>query len=164
MSGKYATMNVSSVKKSVYLFCFSFGWLLFFAAPIQAASASWTQTDWSGGSGQTNWSDGTKFSASSNAAVGTSGQITISDTHTTAEEFSNSGFETDLTGWSTPSYALDDQFSTDKVAGEVNGTLAEPTGGVRTVVDTEGKLSISNGLLSIIRGKTVSPGYGDPAI
>ncbi len=38
---------------------------------------SWTQTDWSGGGGQTNWSNATKFSTSTNIATSTAGQITL---------------------------------------------------------------------------------------
>jgi len=69
----------------------------------------------------------------------------------------NSGFETDLTSWtSTLSYTLNDQFTTDRAAGAVNGTSAEPTGGTRTVVDTNSKLSISSSQLSFATGGTVS--------
>src|SRR3972149_8255471 len=61
-------------------------------------------------------------------------------------KLSNGTFETDLSGW-TYGHILDDQFTTDRAAGAVNGTSAEPTGGTRTVTDTESKLSISSGLL-----------------
>lgn len=45
-------------------------------------------------------------------------------------------------------YLLRDEFTTALVAGAVNGTLSEPSGHTRTVVDTTSKLSISaaNGL------------------
>lgn len=76
----------------------------------------------------------------------------------------NSGFESDLSSWSeVPSYTLNDQFTTDRAAGAVNGTSAEPTGGTRTVVDTENKLSISSSQLSFAGGKT-SPAWADPQI
>src|SRR3990167_10633079 len=59
-------------------------------------------------------------------------------------KITNGGFETDLSSWTEViSYVLNDQFTTDRAAGAVNGTSAEPTGGTRTVVDTNGKLSIT---------------------
>lgn len=65
----------------------------------------------------------------------------------------NSTFNSDLTSWSeVPSYTLNDQFTTDLAAGAVNGTSAEPTGGTRTVVDTNSKLSIAGGQLSFATG------------
>lgn len=60
-------------------------------------------------------------------------------------------------------YDLLDQFLTDRAAGAVNGTQAEPTGGVRTVVDTESKLSLSGGKATFSGGKA-SPAYGDPGL
>lgn len=47
-------------------------------------------------------------------------------------------------------YLLNDEFNINRAAGAVNGTSAEPTGGTRTVVDTNGKLSITGGQLSIL--------------
>lgn len=38
---------------------------------------------------------------------------------------------------------LVDTFDTNRAAGSVNGTAAEPGAGVRTVVDTQSKLSIT---------------------
>ena len=65
----------------------------------------------------------------------------------------NPTFDSDLTSWSeVPSYTLNDQFTTDRSAGAVNGTSAEPTGGTRTVVDTNSKLSISSSQLSFATG------------
>lgn len=58
-------------------------------------------------------------------------------------------------------YFLFDDFLTSLAAGSVNGTAAEPTGGVRTVVDTNGKLSIVQGALSI---ETGGSGNGNPGI
>ena len=49
-------------------------------------------------------------------------------------------------------YLLYDAFTTDRAAGAVNGTSAEPTGGTRTVVDTNNKLSITGGQLSFAAG------------
>lgn len=43
----------------------------------------WVQTDWSGGSGQTSWSDETKFFSSSQISHATSGEISLSSTTTT---------------------------------------------------------------------------------
>lgn len=45
------------------------------------------------------------------------------------------------------SYYLYDRFSTALAAGSINGTLAEPVGGVRSVTDTGSKMSISGGVL-----------------
>lgn len=60
-------------------------------------------------------------------------------------------------------YDLYDKFTTARAAGSVNGTLAEPVGGVRTVNDTENKLSLSGGAVSIAGGITVNE-WGDPSI
>lgn len=76
-------------------------------------------------------------------------------------KLSNGTFDTNLTSWSeVPSYALNDQFTTDRAAGAVNTTSAEPTGGARTVVDTTSKMSISSGALTVSGKNTV----GDPRI
>ena len=53
-------------------------------------------------------------------------------------------------------YYLYDTFSTDRAAGAVNGTLAEPVGGVRAVTDTNSKITISGGLLSFATGLAVN--------
>ena len=53
---------------------------LFLVNPVYAASSPWTQTDWVGGSGQTSWSDTTKFDSSSNVTTSTAGQVTLSAT------------------------------------------------------------------------------------
>lgn len=65
-------------------------------------------------------------------------------------------------------YLLYDAFATARAAGAVNGTVSEspfPTGGgvVRTVTDTESKLSIAGGVLTFAGGKA-SPAVGDPGI
>lgn len=44
---------------------------------IAGAASTWTQTDWSGGPGQTSWSDNTKFSTSTDIDYSTTGQLTI---------------------------------------------------------------------------------------
>ncbi|KKP86118.1 MAG: NOTCH2 protein, partial [Candidatus Roizmanbacteria bacterium GW2011_GWA2_35_8] len=81
---------------------------------------------------------------------------------TTTNKLTNGTFETDITtgGWN--QYTLNDQFTTDRAAGAVNGTSAEPTGGTRTVVDTENYLSINSGTLNINRLSNVN--YADPGI
>lgn len=74
----------------------------------------------------------------------------------------NSGFETDLSSWtSVLAYTLNDQFTTDRAAGAVNGTSAEPTGGTRTVTDTNSKLSISGSQLSFATGGSTA---GNPGL
>ena len=60
------------------------------------------------------------------------------------------------------SYILNDKFLTDVAAGSVNGTSAEPTGGVRTVTDTNTVLSISSGLLTLSTGGAVNTGLWYP--
>lgn len=49
-------------------------------------------------------------------------------------------------------YYLFDTFATDRAAGAVNGSLAEPTGGARTVADANGKITITDGLLNFATG------------
>lgn len=61
------------------------------------------------------------------------------------------------------SYLLDDEFSDVKAAGAVNGTFAVPGPGLRTVTDTESKLTISGGNLVFSGGKA-APAYGDPGL
>jgi len=53
-------------------------YLILLISPAHAASSPWTQTDWVGGDGQTDWSDTTKYSASSNADDSTTGELTLS--------------------------------------------------------------------------------------
>lgn len=57
-------------------------------------------------------------------------------------------------------YLLRDLFLTDRAAGAVNGTAAEPGPGTRTVIDTNGVLSITGGVLDIATGG--AGGNGDP--
>ncbi len=70
--------------KRVFIFGLAFIFLLnsLFLIPSTALAATspWTQTDWSGGSGQTSWSDATKFSSSSSIDSATAGQTTLSET------------------------------------------------------------------------------------
>jgi len=49
-------------------------------------------------------------------------------------------------------YYLYDDFTTDRAAGAVNGTLAEPVGGARTAADANGKITISSGVLTFSTG------------
>ena len=79
----------------------------------------------------------------------------------------NGGFETDLSSWTEVlSYVLNDQFTTDLAVGAVHNTQAEPTGGTRTVVDTNSKLSITGGQLSFATGGSAagSPGIWYPSL
>ena len=55
-------------------------------------------------------------------------------------------------------YLLRDEFTTDRAAGAVTGTAAEPTGGNRTVVDTNSKISISGNVLVFATGAVVNDG------
>jgi len=72
----------------------------------------------------------------------------------------------DATGQIAPvncDYLLRDQFTTDRSAGDVDGTAAEPGPGLRDVTDTESKLTIATGALTFAGGKA-SPANGDPGI
>jgi hypothetical protein len=64
-------------------------------------------------------------------------------------------------GQSGVTYLLRDDFSSDKAAGSVNGTPAEPGPGTRVVIDTNNKLSIAGGVLSFATGGV---GAGDPGL
>jgi hypothetical protein len=61
-----------------------------------------------------------------------------------------------------PTWRARDEFLTARAPGEVHNTPAEPGPGVRTTADTENKISIGEGLLSISGGKAI-PVQGDPA-
>jgi hypothetical protein len=63
----------------------------------------------------------------------------------------------------TRGYLMRDEFTTNRAAGSVNGTLSEYSGHTRTVTDTESKLSITGGALTFSGGKAV-PAWGDPGI
>lgn len=58
-------------------------------------------------------------------------------------------------------YLFRDLFSTDRAAGAVNGTAAEPGPGTRMVIDTASKEVIASGLLAFTAGKNTlgDPGY-----
>ena len=56
-------------------------------------------------------------------------------------------------------YLLNDTFTTDRAAGAVNGTAAEPGPGLRTVVDTGNQLTLSSGNLAISGGAS---SWGSP--
>ncbi len=65
-------------------------------------------------------------------------------------KFTNPTFDAGISSWDYGN-VLEDQFTTDRAAGAVNGTQAEPTGGVRTVVDTN-TVSIGSGSLNLAYG------------
>lgn len=60
-------------------------------------------------------------------------------------------------------WLLNERFLTALAAGAVNGTMAEPTGGSRTVVDTTSLLSLSGGA-AVWAGGLATPAWGDPCI
>lgn len=64
-------------------------------AITRATSAPWTQTDWAGGSGQSSWSDATKYSTSSGVDATTGNRLQLLN----QEKFSNTGFEANLDSW-----------------------------------------------------------------
>lgn len=55
-------------------------------------------------------------------------------------------------------YTLLDLFNTPLAAGSVNGTLAEPVGGARTVTDTNSKISVTGGVLDFATGAAAHDG------
>lgn len=57
-------------------------------------------------------------------------------------------------------YLLRDEFTTDRAAGAVNGTAAEPGPGTRVVSDSGSRYSITGGVGSVASG---SGSYGNPA-
>lgn len=57
-------------------------------------------------------------------------------------------------------YLLRDEFTTDRAAGAVNGTAAEPGPGTRTVVDSGGNMSIASGQIQV----AATVGGGDPGL
>ncbi len=58
-------------------------------------------------------------------------------------------------------YLLSDTFTTDRAAGAVNGTNAEPGPGRRGAIDANSKLTLSGGVASFATG---GAGVGDPGI
>lgn len=59
-------------------------------------------------------------------------------------------------------YLLRDLFTTDRAAGAVNGTAAEPGPSLRVTTDTESKLTISGEKL-VCAGSKAAAAWGDPA-
>ena len=65
-------------------------------------------------------------------------------------------------------FLMRDEFVTARAAGDVEGTNLEPLGGVRNVIDTENKLTISGNRLVFSGGKSslafADPAYYQPAV
>lgn len=62
------------------------------------------------------------------------------------------------------SYLFRDLFTTSREAGAVNGSLAEPGPGVRTVLDTGGQITISDGALNVAGVAVNQSHYNNQAI
>ena len=62
------------------------------------------------------------------------------------------------------SYHLYDTFSTARAAGTINNTASDGVGGIRTVVDTNSKISISGGLLSFATGAAINDRVAWPTV
>src|SRR3989338_195777 len=71
---------IRDLKKMIAFFLILISIFSPFTSPVYAATSPWTQTDWVGGSGQTSWSDSTKFDSSSNVTTSTAGQATLTAT------------------------------------------------------------------------------------
>lgn len=65
-------------------------------------------------------------------------------------------------GW-VPEYLIWDEFLDNHPAGTVNNTAATPGPGTRTVTDTESKISVGSGVMTVAGGKA-SPAFGDPSL
>ncbi|HUT22297.1 MAG TPA: LamG-like jellyroll fold domain-containing protein [Candidatus Bipolaricaulota bacterium] len=89
-----------------------------FAPSSEASISPWTQIDWSGGAGQTDWSDSSMYSAASSVFDATANQLTLTNT----EQFSNTDFEYDLTGWSSVAASLDGNLAAYWTFDENTGT------------------------------------------
>ena len=83
----------------------------------------------------------------------------------TTNYIKNPSFEKGTAGWTikeesydSDNYHLYDKFTTDLAAGAINGSSAEPVGGVRTVTDTNSKISITGGVLSFATGAATANG------
>jgi hypothetical protein len=115
---------------------FSLSLQLLLPGNVLAASSPWTQTDWSGGSGQASWSNITQFSSSSGVTTSTAGEITL----TATEELSNTGFESNLTGWSSSTQTLNLQ--------------PDGTAGIDTYVASNAVTTNNDGLANLLIGET----------
>src|SRR3990167_916117 len=73
-------LKIRLVISVLLIFTLLFSQFSFLVSPVYAASSPWTQTDWSGGSGQTSWSDTTKYDSSSSVTTSTANQVTLTQT------------------------------------------------------------------------------------
>jgi hypothetical protein len=97
-------------------------------------SREWTQTDWVGGSGQTTWSDATKYDVrdpNDYAYVATAGEVSIISGDTTDDAFDISGDSSYDWPFSTAgNYTYDsDDIAVTGAFGQLVGTGAEVTSG-----------------------------------
>ena len=78
-----------------------FGFLLFNILVrsdlTKAADSTWTQTDWSGGSGEGHANTSTEYLSGTNVDPSTAGQVMLEKSE---EKLANAGFETDSADWS----------------------------------------------------------------
>ena len=123
---------------------------------VFAADSPWNQTDWSGGDGQLSWLDATKFNTSVLLETSVAGEITL----VRIEEFTNTGFETDLSDWEVGSRpdtvsGLKAWFAADQITGlndnDPVGTWSDLSGNGHNVSNTGDarptyKTGIQNGL------------------
>lgn len=61
-------------------------------------------------------------------------------------------------------YLLNDEFTTDRAAGAVNGTAAEPGPGTRNITDLDNRISITGGVLNIAANAGGTSGFGRTGI
>jgi hypothetical protein len=98
---------------SLLVFLLMFGQFSPFVVPVRAASSPWAQTDWSTGG----------YDSVSNVTTSTAGQVTLTNT----EKLSNTGFESDLTGWDTSAAVYDSE-----IAAAINAVAAWPMDDITT--------------------------------
>ncbi len=67
------------------------------------------------------------------------------------------------TGRTAAGYLMEDEFTTARGAGSVNGTACEPSPGTRTVTDSNSRISIAGGVL-VCAGGAAALAWGDPRV
>ena len=72
--------SLRSVLAMTLLFSMILHSLFILPSSVYAASSPWSQTNWNGGSGQTSWSDTTKYDSSSSVTTSTANQVTLTAT------------------------------------------------------------------------------------
>lgn len=99
----FSMRRVKNIIQSKYTFTTLFlvsaltiiGVLFIFHRQIFAATSPWTQTDWSGGDGQSNWEASDEYDSAQSINTSVTGQISLQD----PEQFTNTSFDSDVSNW-----------------------------------------------------------------